>query len=248
MFANTIALLRPENYEKRLAIVVPYRDRAENLSQFVPHIRSYFERDKLDRLIPYRVHVVEQLGAQPFNSGYLRNVGFHIAAGSSDYTVFHDVDYAPIWADYSYTEKPYRLIWHGLVLREDYDTFFGGVVGFPNEQFVAVNGYSNEYWGWGAEDKELMLRCKLLGFDFGKRDGSYLALPHEHNGRDRFGRLNEVAKKNQRVFAERRKNLEFHRVRDGLNSIKFEIASSEKMTVEGKELENFLHHKVVLNT
>lgn len=247
MSADTIAQLRQENYEKRLAIVVPYRDRAEHLSQFVPHIRSYFERDKLDRLIPYQVHVVEQLGSRPFNRGYLKNVGFEIAADMSDYTVFHDVDYLPIWADYSYTEKPYRLIWHGLVLREAYGTFFGAVVGFPNEQFAAANGFSNEYWGWGAEDKELMLRCKLIGLEFGKRDGSYLALPHQHGGRDRFGRLNDAARKIQLMFAERRKNLEFHRIRDGLNSLKFAIASTDKVVIDGKELANFYHHKVELD-
>ena len=38
-------------YAKRLAIVVPYRDRAEHLSRFVPHMVTYFQRDKLDRQI-----------------------------------------------------------------------------------------------------------------------------------------------------------------------------------------------------
>jgi len=37
-------------YAKRLAIVVPYRDRAEHLARFVPHMVAYFERDKLDLL------------------------------------------------------------------------------------------------------------------------------------------------------------------------------------------------------
>jgi hypothetical protein len=246
MSADTLALLRRENYEKRLAIVVPYRDRAEHLAQFVPHMRSYFERDKLDRLIPYQLHIVEQLGSQPFNRGYLCNIGFSVAAGSSDYTVFHDVDYLPIWADYSHFETPQRLIWHGLARQENYHSFFGAVVGFPNEQFVVVNGFSNEYWGWGAEDKELMLRCNLLGIKVGKRDGSFLALPHEHHGLNRFGRLNEFAKKCQLAFAERRKNLEFHRVRDGLNSLKHKISSSEKLVVGGEEMQNIFHHKVVL--
>jgi N-terminal region of glycosyl transferase group 7/N-terminal domain of galactosyltransferase len=248
MSADIIALLRRENYQKRLAIVVPYRERAEHLAQFIPHMRSYFERDKLDRLIPYQVHIVEQLGSQPFNRGYLCNIGFRTAAAASDYTVFHDVDYLPIWADYSYTDKPCRLIWYGLMLQENYDTFFGAVIGFPNEQFSAVNGFSNEYWGWGAEDKELMLRCRLHGIEFGKRDGSYLALPHQHNGRDRFGVLNAVARKCQIHFARRQKNLKYHEARDGLNSLKFEIASTERIAADGKDLENFFHHKVILNS
>ena len=33
---------------QRLHIVVPYRDRASHLDAFVPHVRAYFARDKLD--------------------------------------------------------------------------------------------------------------------------------------------------------------------------------------------------------
>ena len=32
---------------------------------------------------------------------------------------------------------------------------FGGVVSFPPEAVVRVNGFSNLYWGWGREDDEL---------------------------------------------------------------------------------------------
>jgi hypothetical protein len=39
-------------YGKRLAIVVPYRDRADHLKSFVPYVTAYFQRDKLDRHIP----------------------------------------------------------------------------------------------------------------------------------------------------------------------------------------------------
>ena len=49
-------------YSKRLAIVVPYRDRAQHLAQFVPHIATYFERDKLDRRIAVTLNIIEQAG------------------------------------------------------------------------------------------------------------------------------------------------------------------------------------------
>ena len=32
-----------------------------------------------------------------------------------------------------------------------YFKLIGGVLNFKIEHFIKVNGYSNEYWGWGAE-------------------------------------------------------------------------------------------------
>ena len=94
-FDNKLSLPR---YDKTLAIIVPYRDRFEHLSQFLPHMSAYFQRDKLDRYIKYSIHIVEQLGNERFNSGKLKNCGFSLTKDKADYFCFHDVDYLPIWA------------------------------------------------------------------------------------------------------------------------------------------------------
>ena len=97
-------------YRKRLAIVVPYRNRAEHLKSFVPHMSAYFQQDKLDRAIPISIHIIEQNGNAPFNRGKLLNAGFMLARDAADYFSFHDIDYLPIWADYSWSATPARLI------------------------------------------------------------------------------------------------------------------------------------------
>jgi hypothetical protein len=77
----------------------PYRDRAQHLAQFIPHVVTYFERDKLDRQIAVTINIVEQAGNAPFSRGRLANCGFLLTRDTSDYVCIHDVDYLPMWAD-----------------------------------------------------------------------------------------------------------------------------------------------------
>lgn len=233
-----------EPVAKRLAIVVPYRDRAEHREQFIPHLTAYFQRDKLDSQIPVSLHFVEQAGDAPFNRGKLCNVGYMLAREDADYVCFHDVDYLPIWADYSWPENPARLIWHGLSLQESWESFFGAVVMFKNPDFELVNGFPNSYWGWGAEDRELRERCNVAGLGFDRRDGTFRGLPHEHAGFSSSGVHNDVAARNTALRLDRQKDFRDFMVMDGLSSLSFELLSREPVTHNGQELPNAVHHLV----
>ncbi len=39
-----------------------------------------------------------------------------------------------------------------------YQRMFGGVTLFTPEEFRKINGYSDEYWGWGGEDDDMIGR------------------------------------------------------------------------------------------
>lgn len=42
--------------------------------------------------------------------------------------------------------------------------YFGGIVSFNIADFEKINGFPNNFWGWGGEDDELMKRvgqCKF---------------------------------------------------------------------------------------
>jgi hypothetical protein len=39
----------------------------------------------------------------------------------------------------------------------------GGVIKLRNETMFTINGFPNDYWGWGVEDKALQNRSELLG-------------------------------------------------------------------------------------
>ena len=112
--------------------------------------------------IDYEIFIIEQADDKPFNRGKLLNAGYKYALDKwCDYFVFHDVDMLPEDVDYSYSDKPLHLATH--LQEHDYETtffdYFGGVTMFTKEDFKTINGFSNEYWGWGFEDDDLLIRC-----------------------------------------------------------------------------------------
>jgi hypothetical protein len=217
---------------KRLAIVVPYRDRQQHLDQFVPHMRAYFAREKLDKAIDYRVLIVEQERGLPFNRGALKNVGFLLAEAQSDYCCFHDIDYLPIWADYSFAEVPTPIVWYGAeerpiapgrtnkVAKHDLEHFFGGALIMPNSIFRAVNGYSNDFWGWGYEDEDIKARFVAAGIATGRRKGTFLPLVHDSEGLKLDATPSPIALINRQQLHER---WAAGLPAEGLSTLKFEV-------------------------
>src|SRR5579859_2958607 len=98
----------------KLGIVVPYRERAEHLAAFIPHLRNFFRFDTLNAELAVRILIAEQSEGLPFNRGLMKNVGFRELAPLIDAVCFHDVDLLPIWADYRPSDQPAMLIYEGL--------------------------------------------------------------------------------------------------------------------------------------
>ena len=142
---------------RKVGIVVPFRNRHEQLDIFKERITKYLT----DKDIPYEIIIVEQDDAKLFNRGMLLNIGFTYAEKlKCKYVVFHDIDMLPIDVDYSYSFTPIHLATNfSNQDREIFDTYFGGVTMFNIKDFKKINGYSNKYWGWGYEDTDLLLRC-----------------------------------------------------------------------------------------
>jgi hypothetical protein len=222
--------------QSRLSIVVPYRDRAEQLARLLSHIALYFQRDKIDKDQPYRITVVEQEPGRPFNAGALRNIGFLLTEAESDPVCFHDVDYLPIWADYRPVNRPTRLVWHGaesvpidesarLFINHRHELYFGGVVMMPTAVFRRLNGYSNDYWGWGYEDTDFRARCQAEGVELGFRDGTYQPLRHVNRGYQADGTPSEENRANWERYLHNTAAIQdrhAHR-EEGLSSLQFEI-------------------------
>ena len=42
-----------------------------------------------------------------------------------------------------------------------YKTYFGGVSAMSVKHFKLVNGFSNQFWGWGGEDDDMAKRVRM---------------------------------------------------------------------------------------
>ncbi|XP_047992575.1 beta-1,4-N-acetylgalactosaminyltransferase bre-4-like isoform X2 [Leguminivora glycinivorella] len=172
----------------RVAIIVPYRDREENLATFLNHMHPFLIKQQLD----YGIFVVEQTGTREFNRGKLMNVGF-IEAGGWECYIFHDVDLLPLDHRNVYScpsarhPRLYDAIVEGNDLRAILKGNFGGVAAVTVEQFANANGYSNGYWGWGGEDNDLYYRLIASGYtisQYGSAVARYKALQHSRMPRN----------------------------------------------------------------
>ncbi len=232
--------------KKNLVIIVPYRDRPEQLKIFLFHSKIYFNEDKLDKYLNLKICVLEQANDKPFNYGRLSNAGYLINEDFLDYVVINNVDFLPMIADYSYSENPILLIKHGhmnlpmqpskkskwVVKGTKRENFFGNSVLIPKNVFKKVNGYSNSYWGWGYEDTDLKKRIDINNIEIKYRDGFFHPLLHDNLGfvitKDNKAIPSDTSLINKKNYDEKWLNNENY-LSDGLNNLKFDVKSNEEI-------------------
>jgi predicted glycosyltransferase involved in capsule biosynthesis len=167
--------------KNKLLIIVPYRNREKHLLEFIKYIIPAITQQN----IKAKIVIVEQDDTNPFNRGLLCNVGFHHFYKDFDYVCFHDVDMIGDPFDYSYEEIPTLLSSLKKMpdgsFQDSYKNYFGGVILFPNNLFLKINGFSNVYWGWGCEDDDLYLRCYSFRVKTQKKPCKYYTLQHKKN-------------------------------------------------------------------
>lgn len=211
---------------EHLSVIVPYRDRKEHLDFFIPTI-NYFLTKTLKH--SYDINIIEQHDSNPFNRGSLLNVGFLVLKKIPTYICLHDVDTTPVLdLDPSIYEKPthpthlcYGRSTENFQLM--YPNFFGGVNLFLYEHFKQINGFSNKYAGWGAEDDDLLYRCIAEKFSIHRRRGLFNQIPHTHG---LLNNLNYENNLNHLKTAQNSYTTNKNYLKDGLTSIKYKINST----------------------
>mmetsp|Transcript_3141 Transcript_3141/g.4861 ORF Transcript_3141/g.4861 Transcript_3141/m.4861 type:complete len:315 (+) Transcript_3141:84-1028(+) len=160
--------VKSESSNIDVAIIVPFRDihseqrRSEHLARFIPEMTAFLQKSRSN----CHIYIIEQsTDERRFNRGKLLNIGFDIARKKGcQIFVFHDVDLLPSSDLLHYyitlpTPGPVHIarVWERYSRNPDY---FGGIVAFSRDQFETINGFPNNFWGWGGEDDEMIKRVR----------------------------------------------------------------------------------------
>ena len=150
------------NPKDSVAIIIPFRNRDSQLRIFLNYIHPILMRQN----IHYRIFVLSQEDNKTFNRAMLFNVGFAEASKISgwDCFIFHDVDLLPEDDRNLYTcpDSPRHMsvAVDKFKYNLPYKDLFGGVSAISTEHFNLINGFSNQFWGWGGEDDDMSRRVR----------------------------------------------------------------------------------------
>lgn len=224
---------------KKLAIIVPYRDRLVNLELFLKNIHPFLMEQKIE----YSLYVVEPIGNLTFNKGISMNAGYLEALKENDFDcfIFHDVDMVPENPEnfYGCNNLAPKLL-AVAISAFGYSTqgyfkekYFGGVTAFTKSQFSNVNGFSNSYFGWGLEDDDARERV-LAKYNYISRVPTRIGRYYAH--------CHEQQHKNPNRFLLYIKSSIVKQETDGLSTIKYDIVSTERNLLFTRFFINYVNH------
>eukprot|EP00794_Sanderia_malayensis_P012030 gene12030-13272_t len=201
--------------KSKVAIIVPFRNRDDQIPILLRQLHPILQRQKLE----YQIFIIDQADDYPFNRAKLFNVGFKEALKHNDFDcfVFHDVDLIPEddRNDYGCPSSPRHMC--PSVDKFNYEMFspylFGGVTAFTKQHFTLINGYANRYWGWGAEDDDCFKRVNTKDLKVTRPAmelGRYKMLGHSQQ--ERNGKAILLLEKGDKNMKD-----------DGINTLKYKV-------------------------
>ncbi|KAI3381763.1 hypothetical protein SNEBB_005803 [Seison nebaliae] len=219
---------RGKGDEHKLAVIVPYRNRLNQLMKFIPVISEKLNNEN----IRHELFIIHQSDKYRFNRGALINAGFlSLLPLEFDYIAIHDIDLLPESNLLSYQFPIKSGIFHlsspNIHPLYNYSTYLGGIVLIKNDLFEKINGMPNDCWGWGEEDDEFYRRLTKINVRIDRSDNPQLT---------RNNSFHHLHSKDDLEFNEERDKLRYGKQRDlrrkdslenGLNSLKYFLSSKK---------------------
>ena len=149
----------------------PEQKRKAQLIKILSHINNLVK----DNTIKYKnikLVIAEQvLPKKYFNRGQLANLAVKWVSdnlGNPKYVIIHDVDMLPdktLFEQYL-IEKNMSLIPYDAATVAVYPfklPIGGGIIKLNYKDYQIINGFPNNFWGWGGEDNAIQQRCERMG-------------------------------------------------------------------------------------
>lgn len=217
-------------------IVIPYRNRQTHLEFFIEHTVPLLKKHMPNS----KVVVVEQANDKLFNRGKLLNVVFSLFKTQTKYFITNDVDINPTERtiiNYYIPEVENDTV--KGILTSPCDTL-GGVIKISSDNIHKCNGFPNNIWGWGAEDKALQNRTEFFGI---KKETNFLCTSKSTND-DNFRMFNDI---NDRQPVHHNRNILIHyKIFKKLNpQKKLELVMSSGLKTLHKECYNVLTNQKI---
>ncbi|KAG7464994.1 hypothetical protein MATL_G00171490 [Megalops atlanticus] len=211
----------------KMALLIPFRERFEELLVFVPYMHAYLNKKK----IRHKIFVINQLDHYRFNRASLINVGFMESGNDTDYIAMHDVDLLPQneALDYGFPEQgPFHIASPELHPLYHYKTYVGGILLLTKQHYQMCNGMSNRFWGWGREDDEFYRRLRTAGLQLFRPSGittGYKTFRHIHDPAWRKRDQKRIAAQKQEQFKVDPEG--------GLTNLRYKVESRQELTISG---------------
>ncbi|KAM5126513.1 LOW QUALITY PROTEIN: beta-1,4-galactosyltransferase 3-like [Mantella aurantiaca] len=217
-------MYRPPNCESRHRTAVnPHRNRESHLRHLLYYLHPFLQRQQLH----YGIYIIHQAGNSTFNRAKLLNVGVKEAMRDEDWDCLflHDVDLIPendhnLYACDPWNPKHASVAMNKFSYSLPYPQYFGGVSAVTPQQYMKMNGFPNEYWGWGGEDDDIATRVRLAGMKIVRPPisvGHYKMVKHKGDrGNEENPHRFDLLIRTQRMWTQ-----------DGMNSLSYTLLSRE---------------------
>lgn len=195
-------------------IILPFKDDLPArrfwhcLDFFLPKFKEYIESGPK---FNYEIIVVEEHTPETitFNLGRTINIGFDIVKDQMeehDMFMFHPVDLLPKNTNYSvsvstkFCMKGYRphpsFVWPRQKILDGH--YYYKAICLTKSDYQKLNGFTNNFVGWGGEDDEFFLRMEFKFVDLEISVSEYERLTHDGSNGPNFPRHLETIHKSVR--------------------------------------------------
>jgi len=143
-------------------IVIPFRNRQTHSDYYIKNTLPLLQK----HLPNSKIIIIEQDNNKEFNRGKLLNVVFKEYKDKTKYFITNDVDINP---KENTIKKYYNIEINNIttivgIYTSSFGTL-GGIIKVRSDTIHKINGFPNDIWGWGAEDKALQNRSELYGIN-----------------------------------------------------------------------------------